>query len=321
MDYSQPKQKDNRKIIYTILIIALLGTWAYIIYDKSKTRGELSQKDSQITDVTSAKDSLQRKLLDASTRIDSLTTGNFQLQGSLAEKNSDILKLKANVASTLKKEKLSAAEVKEANEKIAQLNQMIDGLTAQIQQLKQENAQLTSDNKQLTGEKNQLTSDKQNLQQDLSKTQGEKQVLAEKVDVASTLHASNINVTAVHVKGNGKETETSNAKRADMFVISCLLDENRVTPSGTKALYVCVFNPDGSPSGSNGTFTTREDGDKSYTDKVTVNYEQGKSTPVSFNWKPTGNFASGDYKIEIYNNGFKIGEGRKTLKKGGFLGL
>ena len=34
----QPQQqpKDNRKLIYGILIAALVGTWGYIIYDKNK---------------------------------------------------------------------------------------------------------------------------------------------------------------------------------------------------------------------------------------------------------------------------------------------
>jgi hypothetical protein len=34
-------QKDNRTIIYGVLIAALLGTWGYIIYDKSKTTDKI----------------------------------------------------------------------------------------------------------------------------------------------------------------------------------------------------------------------------------------------------------------------------------------
>jgi hypothetical protein len=41
--------------------------------------------------------------------------------------------------------------------------------------------------------------------------------------------------------------------------------------------------------------------------------------PVSFNWKKNDKYAEGNYKIEIYNNGFKIGESVKTLKKGGLF--
>ena len=123
------------------------------------------------------------------------------------------------------------------------------------------------------------------------------------------------------VKSDGTQKETSSAKRADLFVISCQLDENRVTPSGKKTLYVSVFNPDGTPSGTEGTFKSREAGDVSYSNKVEVDYEKGKVLPVSFSWKPGAKFQAGEYKIVIYHNGFKIGEGKKDLRKGGFLGL
>ncbi|MDE3235869.1 MAG: hypothetical protein KGO81_07945 [Bacteroidota bacterium] len=313
-----PQPKDNRKAIYGLLIAALVLTWGYIIYDKSQTKETIAQKDTQITTVTNAKDSLQVLFNDASARADSLTGSNVQLQGALAEKNSDILKLKSNIRSILNKKNATDAELKQAKEMISELNSKIDGLFAEINQLKGENQQLTAANQQLTTEKTQLTAEKGQLQTDLSKTQTEK---AKVEDLASTLHASNINVTAVIVKKNGSQKETSNSKRADMFVISCSLDENRVTPSGKKTLYVCVLNPDGTPSGTEGTFTARDGSQKPYTNRVEVNYEQGKAMPVSFNWKPGDKFQSGDYKIEIYHNGFKIGEGNKNMRKGGFLGL
>lgn len=315
------QQKDNKKTIYAILIGALILTWGYIVYDKTKTKEIVTQKDTQIVQVTGAKDSLQVLFNDASARIDSITGNNVQLQGDLATKNAEILTLKSNIRGILNKKNASDAELKQAKDMIKDLNGKIDDLYAQINQLKEENQQLTSANSQLSTEKTQLTSDKKNLETNLATTQTENKNLSDKVDVASTLHASNIGVAAMSVKSNGSEKETSNAKKADLFLISCILDENRVTPSGKKTLYVCVFGPDGTPSGTEGTFTTREGEVKPYTNKVDINYEQGKSSAVSFNWKPGDKFKSGDYKIEIYNNGFKIGEGRKTLKKGGFLGL
>jgi cell division protein FtsL len=315
----QSPQKDNRKLIYALLIGALILTWGYIIFDKNKTKELITQKEIQYVTVTNAKDSLQLMFNDASARADSLTGNNVQLQGALAEKNSQILKLRSNIGNILKKKDATDAELKDAKAMISELNGKIDGLFTEITKLKGENQQLTSANQQLTTEKTQLTTEKGELQTNLSKTQAEK---ANVEDLASTLHASNINVTAVKLKGNGSEKETSSAKRADQFIISCILDENRVAPSGSKTLYVCMFNPDGTPSGTEGNFTARDGNPKAYTNKVDVNYEQGKTLPVSFHWKPgSDKFQSGEYKIEIYNNGFKIGEGKKSLKKGGFLGL
>ncbi|HCL05459.1 MAG TPA: hypothetical protein DHW64_05630, partial [Chitinophagaceae bacterium] len=92
-----------------------------------------------------------------------------------------------------------------------------------------------------------------------------------------------------------------------------------IAPSGSKDIYVCVTAPDGKVISEGTKFVTREEGEKTYTSKVTVNYEQGKITPVSFDWKQADKYQTGNYKIEIYNNGFKIGEGVKTLKKGGLF--
>jgi hypothetical protein len=70
---------------------------------------------------------------------------------------------------------------------------------------------------------------------------------------------------------------------------------------------------------NSGTFTTRNEGDKSFTSKVTVDYEQGTRKAMSVPIRQN-DFQTGDYKIEVYHNGFKVGEGVKTLKKGGLFG-
>ncbi len=314
-----PPQKDNRKLIYGILIAALIGTWGYIIYDKSQTKETVMQLQGRIGNVDSARNAIQQDFLIVSAKADSLTQNNIQLQGDLADKNSAIQKLKSNIGNILKKKNASEAELAQAKQMIGELNGKVDGLFAQIDQLKGENQQLTSTNQQLNTDKTQLTAEKQGLEENLNTTKTEKKQLEEKVDVASTLHASAIGIAAIKVTGGGKEKETTTAKRANLIRIAFNLDENRVAPSGTKDIYVVVTGPDGKPITEGSTFDTREEGNKPFTSKVSVNYEQGKSALVSFDWKQNDRYKEGDYKIEIYNNGFKIGEGVKTLKKGGLF--
>jgi len=316
-DNPQSQPRDNRKVIYGILIAALLGTWGYIIYDKNKSGEKIEQLQTQFANVDSARNSVQEEYNMALARMDSLTGSNTQLQGQLAERKADIDKLKQNIKDELRKKN---ADLGKAKAMIAELNGKINDLLAQVEQLKAENAQLTTSNQQLTTERDTLKSQKQVVEQTLTTTQQEK---AHVEDVGSTLHASNINIAAINVKGNGKEVTTTKAKRADLLRVSFDLDENRIAPSGNKDLYVIVTAPDGKPvsvPASSGTFTTRDEGDKVYTSKVSVNYEQGKRTPVSFDWKQDSKYQTGDYKIEIYQNGYKIGEGVKTLKKGGLFG-
>ena len=315
-----PQGKDNRKLIYGILITALVLTWGYIFYDKSKTKETVTLLETKISNVDSARNAIQAEFTLVSAKADSLTQTNIQLQGSLAEKSTQIQQLKGNIGTILRKKNATAAELADAKNMINDLNGKINGLFVEIEKLKGENQQLTSNNQQLNTEKTQLTSDKQNLEQNLNKTNTEKQQLAEKVDVASTLQASHIGIIAIDMKNSGKEKETTTAKRADFMRVVFTIDANRVTPSGSKDFYVVITGPDGKVFNEGGKFITREDGEKECTNKVSVPYEQGKPMPpVSFNWKKSDKFVEGDYKIAIYNNGFKIGESVKTLKKGGLF--
>ena len=315
--YQQPK--DNRKLIYGILIVALIGTWGYIIYDKSKTKETVTLLQTKIVNVDSARNAIQLEYNVVSSKADSLTQNNVQLQGELADKSSAIQKLKGSINNILKKKDATDAELAQAKQMIGELNGKVDGLFVEIDKLKGENKQLNTANQQLNTEKTQLTADKKDLEQNLSTTKTEKKQLEDKVDVATTLHASSIGIAAIKVSSNGKEKETTTAKRANLIRIAFNLDENRVTPTGTKDIYVIVTGPDGKVVSEGGTFTTREEGTKSFTSKVSVNYEIGKVTPVSFDCRQNDKYTEGDYKIEIYNNGFKIGQGTKTLKKGGLF--
>jgi peptidoglycan hydrolase CwlO-like protein len=313
---SPVKSSNSNKIVIIALAAALLLSIGYIIYDKSESRQLYANLKEQFTNVDSARTELQNDFNEASAKLDELNGANLSLQGQLAEKNAEIEKKKNEIASILRKKNATATELSRAKHMIAELNGQIQDYIAQIDQLKQENQTLTTANGQLTTERDNLATEKQKIQEDLVATETARKNVE---DVASTLHASNINIAAINQKGSGKEVSTSTAKRADLMRIGFDIDENRIAASGTKEVYVIVTAPDGNVISNGESFTTREEGDRKYTSKVTVNYEQGKRIPVSFDWKKGEKYQTGEYKIEIYNNGFKIGEGRKALKKGGLF--
>lgn len=316
----QPQRpKDNRTIIYAILILLLLGTWGYIIYDKNQSSQKITTLETQYSNVDSARNALKIEYDGALARMDSLTGSNTQLKGELAERKKELDKIKEQARIELNKK---GGDLSKAKALINELNAKVTDLLAQVDQLKQQNQQLTTSNQQLTVERDTLTAQKQAVEQNLATTAAEK---AHVEDIGSTLHASAINIKPIDVRHSGKEVETEKAKRADLMRVSFQLDENRIAQSGNKDLYVCVTGPDGKPitmpSNGSGSFTTRDEGDKVFTKQVSVNYVQGQVLPVSFDWKPdNGKFLEGNYKIQIYQNGYKIGEGTRTLKKAGFLG-
>jgi hypothetical protein len=313
---SQEPSKDNRGLIYGILIAALLGTWGYIIYDKSRTKEVFEQKDQQYAALDSSKSSIQKEYEDALLRLDGMTSTNASLDSLIKSKDSELAGLKGRISSLVKKQNASAEDLREARSLISQLNGKIDGYLQEIERLQGENQQLSAD-------KSALTSEKSRLETDLTSTRTEKKAAEDLIDIGSTLTASNFNIAAVDVKGSGKEKNTNTAKKADKFRISFDLGENRIAQSGSKEIYVVVMDPSGKvvqeQGLGSGNFRTREDGDRQYTNKVSVNYNQGERKNVSFDLQQADKYVPGNYKVDAYHNGFRIGGGTVTLKKAGLF--
>jgi DNA repair exonuclease SbcCD ATPase subunit len=309
-------KKDFKGAIIGLLAVGLLGTWGYLLYDKNQSEQTIQQQQAQIGKVTDEKSELQKSFDASLSRLDSVTGYNNQLEGQLATRNTEISKLKGDIRSILNKKNASQAELNKAKQLIGQLNEKVAGLEQEVARLTQENQTLTTD---LNSEKEKTTK----LSSDLQTTTTAKQELEQKVDVGSTLNATNFNIAAINEKNGGKEVSTSSAKRADKFRISFDV-ENRLAVTGPKELYVLVTTPEGKvitePNLGSGTFSTREDGEKTFTNKVNVDYEQGQRKNVSFDLKQAEKYKPGNYGVEIYQNGFKIGSGKVTLKKGGLFG-
>lgn len=312
---NQPQGSDNRKnIIIGILAVALLGTWAYLLYNNNKSEGELRQSQAQGVAYMSQKDSIQFIYTSALDRLDSITVNNNDLQEQLSERSADISKLRNEIRGILQKKNVTQAELDKARQLISQLNDKINGMEAEVLRLTGENQQLTSANTQLTQEK-------QSLEQTLQITTAEKQGLEKTVDIASTFSASNIQITAVNERKSGKEKETTTAKRVDKLVVSFDI-ENRIFQSGPADIYIIVTSPEGKVIGDaslgSGILGTREDGDVAFTSKIEVQYEQGTKKRVELPLR-FGDYKTGDYKIDVYQNGFKIGTGVRSLKKAGLF--
>src|SRR5579871_1729442 len=316
MPQNEPPRKDYKNLVIGLLAAGFLGTWGYVLYNNNKQDQVQQQQQTQIAKVTDEKGQIQKNFDDALVRLDSLTGTNNKMQSELNDRNSDIAKKKAEIRSILHKSNATKEELAKAKTLINDLNGKITDLEKQV-------TDLTASNTQLTADKTQLTQDKEKLTQDLQTTTATNQDLSKKVDIASTLNASNISITPMHERKDGKDKETTTARKVNKLVIGFDVS-NRIAQTGQTEVYVCITGPDGKPVSvpalGSGSFTTREDGDKVYTAKVPVDFEAGKSKSVQFAWKQNSEFQKGNYKIEIYHNGFKIGEGTRELKKGGIFG-
>lgn len=307
--------KDNKMLIYGLLIAALLGTWAYLVYDKSQSKQTTQLLQAQLLKTDSSKGVLETEYNAALQRLDELTSMNSSMDSLVKSRNGEITSLKSRISSLLKKQNKTQAEIAEAKRLIDELNGKISEYITEIETLRGENLQLKT-------EKEEIIVQKAALQREHDSTKVVKQQVEEKLDVASTLNAVNISLTAIDERRNGKEKEKDVAKRVDKIRVSFNVF-NRVGEEATKDVFVVVMDPAGNIVSNealgSGRFVTREEGEKMFTQKSNVNFSAGKVVPVTVEWKPGTKFVEGNYKVAIYNNGFKIGEASKSLKKGGLF--
>jgi hypothetical protein len=199
---------------------------------------------------------------------------------------------------------------------IASLNGDISTYRAQVEILQGEKIVLTNEKRAIAADRDRVT---RNFDSATTVIKAKEDL----IDVGSTLHASNFSIAGIMERSKGKEKVTTTAKRVDKLRISFDLLENMIAQPGNKEIYVVITAPDGSPVAvealGSGKFNTREGQEVIYTQKLDVNYVQNKRQTISFDWKQNKDFATGNYKIEVYNNGFKVGEALKPLKKGGLF--
>jgi uncharacterized membrane protein affecting hemolysin expression len=303
---SNENSGNGGKIIIGALAVALIGSWIYFSTSKTEIIGNYT---TQVNKLDSAKNVLQADFIAVSAKADSLTQQNTSLQGDLLSKSKDIQQLKSNISTLLQKKNATDKELAEAKTMIAELNGKVTGLFTDLAKAQEENKVLTAKNEVLATENT-------NLNTNLTSTTKEKERLQ---DIGSTLNASSFSIQAVLVKEDGTEKITTSAKKANTIRLSFQIDKNKITPSGTQDLFVCITAPNGVSFSEGGKINTREDGTKAYSNKIAVQYVQNAVLPISYDIKQSAKLIEGEYLVEVYNNGFKIGEGKTTLKKGGLF--
>jgi hypothetical protein len=305
------RSKSYKNLAIGLLAAGLLGTWGYLLYDKNKSDKTISDRDATIVKKDTDYGNLQTDFNSALARLDSITGANNSLQGDKSNLQKEIDAKKVEIRKILNDKNATAAQLAKARTLITELNDKITGLETEV-------ARLTGENQTLSVANTTLQQEKSDLETNLVTAATEKEELAKTVDIATTFSASNIQVTPVDEKSSGKEKTNTKAKKVDKLVVSFDV-ENRIAQSGPADMYLIVTAPDGKVISEGTMLNTRTDGDKPFTAKVPIEYVQGQRKNIQFPIRQT-DFLTGDYKIEIYHNGFKIGEGVRSLKKGGLFG-
>jgi len=318
---STTQTKQNFTAIAITIIIALLGLNAYQWYVNSKLSGTNQVQETEMMELQKVQAELDQDYQTALESLEEMRGDNAQLNALIDSQKSELKTQKDKINNLIWTKK----ELEKAKIELKSLNSNVTKYLADIQQLKEENKILTDNNSQLTlrveeeikakdeiiQAKNALSEEKENL----SKTNV---ALGTKVDMANAIKINFMEVKGYEIKDDGKLKEKSKAKDVEMLRVCFLTETNMVTSSGQKKFFIRIINPQGETiaiedSGS-GVLTNKLDNSQvRYTTSGEINYNN-EDTNACIDWTLSEKLSKGDYKIEMYNNGFLVGKGQFKLK-------
>jgi len=305
---TQPTSKNKEYAIIAILGVLLLASLGYNFYQSNEKKKEVETLNIDLKDTKSAKEALQIQLDSISGEFEK-SRGELEARDSLLSKrDAEIFDKQKEIQNILSKSNVSESELKQAKRMIAALNADISRFKQEINELKKQNDSLTVANDTLRFNQFQM-SDKLVKEQEKAKKTEE--------NIRSTFSVSNYQITGLKVRNSGKEVETDKARRIDKLRVSFDLDDNQYAQTGVQEIYIAIYKPDGTlgifKDANAGELETWSLGSVKYSDKIRFNYTKGSQQNISFDWEDY-EFPKGIYKIDLFQNGFKIGQKSLELK-------
>ena len=256
------------------------------------------------------RDSLQKiytvTINDLDSQLDSTRSNSDSLKSQLSSRIGEINKLRGEISSILKNRNANQSDMTLARSKINELQRKINELRTQNSSMEQERLRLNAILDQLNNEM-------RGLEQNVRKLDDENKSLTEKINLASTFVASELRFSAMDVRAS-KEIETAQAKRADKFVISFVV-QNNINDYNSAEVFIVVKQPDDivlqNAVWESGNMASRA-GQKEYTRKIRFEYTKGEAKRLLFSLDPD-KYQKGNYTVQLYHNGSMIGQTIKTL--------
>ena len=293
------KNRSNTGLL--LLVVLLLVSNVVMLWMLMQRNKDVEQGEQQVAAITSEKENVSMLLENMLASYDTLKTANNQLTTEMEAQ-------KAQIEQLLTQVKNGNYSLSKAKKEAETLRRIMKGYVATIDSLNQANQLLTAENI--------------NVKQELGETQGQRDALAQEKDElagvvakGSVLHTTSITAGALFMRNNGKQVDTERASKAEMVKCCFTLGENSITRPGDKEIYMRVISPDGKVlpasegnnrfqfNGVEGEFSARRE----------VNY-QNKPVDVCVFWTGSEEMRTGQYVVEIYENGAQVSKATFNLK-------
>lgn len=282
-------------LIMAVVVLALIiaGAAYYIMRQKTQMEELVQAYDLD-------KESLEDEFNDLSLQYEGykFKVGNDSLMSLLSTEQTKVQRLQEELRTV---KATNTKRISELKKELALLRKIMRNYVVQIDSLNKANEELRNENKQVVKKYQQATSTANKLAED-------KKELSNRVALASKLDATDISVVPV----NGRNKPMKKISKMEQLVINFKLAKNITAPVGEKVVYVRIMKPDDDILvKSRADVFTYENGELNYSIKRQVEYA-GEDLPVTMYWKIEEFLSPGDYRIDIFADGNRIG--RKTFR-------
>jgi len=295
-----PRGNRNNTLLLALVVLLLISN-VVLLFLWFQKKDQAAASANQVTAITSEKENVTKLLEDMLVQYDTLSTNNDQLRTGMDS-------LQKQIVTLMDKVKRGNYDVHKARKEAETLRKIMKGYVVTIDSLNQVNQALMAENVTTKQQLGEVTGQKEALE---SKT-AEQQALIKK---GSVLMATGMSANALFVRNSGKQVDTERSSKAEMIKCCFTLGENRIATAGNKTLYMRVIGPDGSvlPASDQANRFFFDGVEGEFSVKRDVNY-QNEPVEVCMFWTATDKLSGGEYKVDVYESGMKVGHTTFNLK-------
>ncbi len=313
----------SSNVITGAIIALLLLLSGYLWYQNGELKKANQEQVVEFAELQKVQEELDADYQEALENIEGLRTDNQELNALIDNQKEELKAQKAKINNLI----WTKRELNAAREEIAKFESLTAGYLAQISDLTARNELLANENTKLIKDvqvlNTNLTAEKE-LSADLEeartilvsekeKLSSHNKQLSEKVELGSAIKINYISFEGGQVKDDGSWKRRKLKKRMDIMRTCFRTETNVVVPAGEETFYIRIINPRGETvmddNLNSGEITDKITGKTyRYTMSGTLTYNN-EDTEACMDWNPPGTIEKGDYRIEIFNKGYKVGSG------------
>jgi hypothetical protein len=316
----------SRFLPWTVAIVLALVA-GYLWYRNGQLQKSNKAQKAEMVELQTIQTELDEDYQTALESIESLRSDNQELNALIDNQKEELTAQKSKINNLI----WAQRELGKAKEELANFEKMTAKYLAEISELKKTNDQLAATNVKLTNDNitlneslvaekrtsEELTEARAILVSEKEDLSNRNSALSEKVELGSAIKINWMSLDGGQVEDDGEFKRRKRTKKMDVIRTCFRTETNVVVPAGDETFYLRILNPTGETLSSedigSGIFSDKSTGQEMrYTMAGTLTYNN-EDTEACMDWKPSSEVAKGNYTVEIYNKGYKVGTGTFSL--------